>query len=49
MVGPIGDIDTLIAATSLEHNLTVITTDTDYTRVPNLSVELLTIAQLRDA
>ena len=49
LVGLIGDIDTLIAATSLEHNLTVITTDTDYTRVPGLSVQLLTIAQLREA
>lgn len=49
MVGLIGDIDTLIAAASLEHNLTVITTDTDYTRVPGLSVQLLTIAQLREA
>lgn len=49
LVGLIGDIDTLIAATSLEHELTVITTDTDYTRVPGLSVQLLTIAQLREA
>lgn len=48
LVGLIGDIDTLIAATSLEHGLTVITTDTDYTRVPGLSVQLLTMAQLRE-
>ena len=48
LVGLIGDIDTLIAATSLEHELTVITTDTDYTRVPGLSVQLLTMAQLRE-
>ena len=47
-VGLIGDIDTLIAATSLEHNLTVITTDTDYTRVPGLSIQLLTLDQLRE-
>ena len=49
LVGLIGDIDTLIAATSLEHELTVITTDTDFTRVPGLSVQLLTLAQLRTA
>jgi len=36
--GPIGDIDTLIAATALEHNLTVVTLDGDYLRVPGLSV-----------
>ncbi len=49
LVGLIGDIDTLFAATSLEHELTVITTDTDYTRVPGLSVQLLTMTQLREA
>lgn len=37
----IGDIDTLIAATALEHNLTLVTTDTDYQRVPDLKLELL--------
>lgn len=37
-VGLIGDIDTLIAATALEHDLTVVTLDNDYTRVPGLSV-----------
>jgi len=47
-VGLIGDIDTLIAAIALEYNLTMITTDSDYTRVPGLSVQLLTMAQLRD-
>jgi predicted nucleic acid-binding protein len=47
-VGLIGDIDTLIAAIALEFNLTVITTDSDYARVPGLSVQLLTMAQLRD-
>lgn len=36
--GLIGDIDTLIAATALEHNLTVVTLDGDFTRVPGLSV-----------
>jgi predicted nucleic acid-binding protein len=47
-LGLIGDIDTLIAAIALEHNLTMITTDSDYSRVPGLSVQLLTMAQLRD-
>lgn len=36
--GLIGDMDTLIAATALEHNLTVITTDGDFERVPGLKV-----------
>lgn len=39
--GLIGDIDTLIAATALERGLTVVTTDSDYTRVPDLDVMLL--------
>jgi predicted nucleic acid-binding protein len=38
----IGDIDTLIAATALVHDLTLVTLDNDYTRVPDLSVMLLT-------
>ena len=47
--GLIGDIDTLIAATALEQELAVVTTDRDFTRVPDLSVlvlnrETLTIA-----
>ena len=42
----IGDIDTLIAATALEHDLTVVTTDPDFQRVPGLRVILLTRAQL---
>ncbi len=46
-IGLIGDIDTLIAATAFEHQLTLITTDSDYLRVPNLPVQLLTLAQLR--
>jgi predicted nucleic acid-binding protein len=37
-LGLIGDIDTLIAATAMEHGLTVVTTDGDYTRVPGLAV-----------
>ena len=48
LTGLIGDIDTLIAALSLEYGLTVITTDKDFTRVPGLSVQLLTVAQLRE-
>ena len=39
--GLIGDIDTLIAATSFERNLTVVTIDTDFQRVPDLRVILL--------
>lgn len=46
--GLIGDLDTLIAATALEHGLTIITTDNDFTRVPGLVIQLLTMAQLRD-
>lgn len=43
----IGDIDTLIAATALENDLTIVTTDPDFQRVPNLKTVLLTQAQLR--
>ena len=39
--GLIGDIDTLIAATALERGLTLVTTDSDFERVPELSVMLL--------
>lgn len=39
--GLIGDIDTLTAATALEHGLTLVTTDTDYQRVPDLKLTLL--------
>lgn len=46
-VGLIGDIDTMIAATALTHGLTVITIDSDFTRVPGLSHQTLTLAQLR--
>lgn len=46
-LGLIGDIDTVIAATALTHHLTVITIDNDFTRIPGLSVQLLTLAQLR--
>src|SRR5690348_10910861 len=44
---PIGDIDTLIAATALEHVLAIVTTDRDYVRVPGLTVRLLPPGALR--
>ena len=40
--GLIGDVDTLIAATALDRGLTVVTTDTDFQRVPGLEVQLVT-------
>ena len=42
----IGDVDTLIAATAIERNLTPVTIDPDFQRVPNLKVMLLSRAQL---
>jgi tRNA(fMet)-specific endonuclease VapC len=42
----IGDIDTLIAATALEYDLTLVTIDPDFERVPNLKRMLLTRDQL---
>lgn len=45
-LGLIGDIDTLIAATALELESTIVTTDRDYMRVPGLSVLLLDRATL---
>jgi predicted nucleic acid-binding protein len=45
--GLIGDIDTLIAATALERNLTVVTIDTDFQRVPHLQVILLSRSTLQ--
>jgi predicted nucleic acid-binding protein len=39
--GLIGDVDTLIAATALERNLTIVTLDRDFTRIPGLRVQLL--------
>jgi predicted nucleic acid-binding protein len=39
--GIIGDIDTLIAATALDHGLTIVTSDGDFLRVPQLGVTLL--------
>ena len=39
----IGDIDTLIAATALERDLTAVTTDSDLERVPQLKFMLITL------
>jgi predicted nucleic acid-binding protein len=39
--GLIGDVDTLIAATAQVHHLTVVTADSDHTRVPQLQVQLV--------
>jgi predicted nucleic acid-binding protein len=39
--GLIGDIDTLIAATAIEENLTVVTSDGDFERVPGLRILLI--------
>jgi len=36
-----GDVDILIAATALEHGLTIVTADADDTRVPDRSVLFL--------
>jgi predicted nucleic acid-binding protein len=42
----IGDIDTLIAATALERDLTVVTTDDDFERVQSLKTMLIPKPQL---
>jgi predicted nucleic acid-binding protein len=39
----IGDIDTLIAATAREHDLTLVTIDTDFERVPHLKMKLVNL------
>lgn len=39
--GLIGDLDTLIAATALVRDLTLVTTDSDFRRVPGLKLSLL--------
>ena len=46
-VGLIGDMDMMIAATALAHGLTLITIDGDFTRVPGLTHQVLSLAQLR--
>jgi predicted nucleic acid-binding protein len=43
----IGDLDTLIAATTLEHNLTLVTSDQHSQRVPGLTVMLIDRQALR--
>lgn len=45
--GVIGDMDTLIAATALEHTLTLVTSDAHYQRVPGLSLMLVDRSHLR--
>jgi predicted nucleic acid-binding protein len=44
--GLIGDIDTLIAATALERNLTIVTTDSDYERVSGLKVQRISLKRV---
>jgi len=46
-LGLIGDIDTLIAATALHYGLTLVTTDSDFTRVPDLSLMHIPFHSLR--
>jgi predicted nucleic acid-binding protein len=41
--GLIGDLDTLPAATALERGLTVVTTDGDFRRVPDLEVVVVAV------
>jgi predicted nucleic acid-binding protein len=41
--GLIGDIDTLIAATALERDLTLVTMDSDFARVPDLKLEVVNV------
>jgi predicted nucleic acid-binding protein len=43
--GLIGDVDTLIAATAIENNLTIVTCDTDFARVPDLETLLIPRAE----
>lgn len=44
--GLIGDVDTLMAATALDRDLTFVTLDSDFQRVPELTVMRLTRAEL---
>jgi predicted nucleic acid-binding protein len=41
--GLIGDIDTLIAATAIQHGLTLVTVDTDFERIPGLDLMLVSV------
>ena len=43
----IGDIDTIIASTALERNLTLVTTDEDFKRVPDLKLMLIPRSKLK--
>ncbi len=45
--GLIGDIDTLIAATASYYRLTLVTTDSDFARVPDLSLMHVSRESLR--
>ncbi|HLG72224.1 MAG TPA: type II toxin-antitoxin system VapC family toxin [Chloroflexota bacterium] len=45
--GLIGDVDTLIAATAIERDLTLVTTDQDFQRVSGLKTRLIDRAELR--
>jgi predicted nucleic acid-binding protein len=41
--GLIGDMDTLIAATAIVHDLVLVTTDSDFLRVPDLQAQHVTL------
>ena len=45
--GLIGDIDTLIASTAIERNLTLVTTDQDFERVAGLKTSPIARTELR--
>ncbi|MFN0072235.1 MAG: type II toxin-antitoxin system VapC family toxin [Chloroflexota bacterium] len=45
--GLIDDVDSLIAATALVHNQIIITTDSDFLRIPDLQVEFVERETLR--
>jgi predicted nucleic acid-binding protein len=45
--GLIGDVDTLIAATALDRELTVVTCDGDFERVPGLNTVVIPRGELR--
>lgn len=45
--GIIGDVDTLIAATALEAQLTLVTADSDFTRVSGLSTHIVDRSRLK--
>ncbi len=45
--GLIGDIDTLIAVTAIERNLTLVTCDSGYQRMPGLSMMVIPVEEFR--